>query len=177
MMIKFARFNTYLAAAIWLPLVCGCQSPQSKKEKEEKKQATIIELHLEVNRDGAGDNEAVPIYRENPILVNVSKSPFVGGASVVGASVVDDEGGFAIRLKFNWQGAVLLQEATTGNRDKRIAVFCNFGPSRWLASPVIRKGISDGIFTFTPDATREEAERIVRGLNNLAKKIKEDDKL
>jgi hypothetical protein len=28
--------------------------------------------------------------------------------------------------------------------------------------------ILDGTLTFTPDATREETERIVRGLNNVA---------
>jgi hypothetical protein len=26
--------------------------------------------------------------------------------------------------------------------------------------------LADGVFVFTPDASREEAERIVRGLNN-----------
>jgi hypothetical protein len=31
------------------------------------------------------------------------------------------------------------------------------------------KRISDGVLVFTPDASREEADRIVLGLNNVAK--------
>ena len=40
---------------------------------------------------------------------------------------------------------------------------------------MITKVISNGRFVFAPDATREEAERIVRGLNNMAKKLKTKD--
>jgi hypothetical protein len=56
-------------------------------------------------------------------------------------------------------------------------VFCKFGRDpRWLAAPQITKHLSAGVFTFTPDATREEAERIVTGLNNVAEKVKKDSK-
>ena len=41
---------------------------------------------------------------------------------------------------------------------------------RWLAAPRINKRIADGVLVFTPDATREEAEQIALGLNNLAQK-------
>ena len=43
--------------------------------------------------------------------------------------------------------------------------------ARWLAAPRISQRIKDGVLVFTPDATREEAERIVRGLNNVAIKL------
>jgi hypothetical protein len=33
------------------------------------------------------------------------------------------------------------------------------------------KRIVDGKLVFTPDATREEADRIVRGLNKIAKEM------
>ena len=42
---------------------------------------------------------------------------------------------------------------------------------RWLAAPVISHRISDGVLVFTPDATREEAEEIALGLNNVSKKV------
>jgi len=32
--------------------------------------------------------------------------------------------------------------------------------------------LSDGVFTFTPDATREEAERLVLGVNNTVQREK-----
>jgi hypothetical protein len=71
----------------------------------------------------------------------------------------------------------LLDGATSANHNKRIAIFARFPKERWLGSPVIQKRIGNGIITFTPDCTREEADRLVRGLNNVAKKIKKADKL
>jgi preprotein translocase subunit SecD len=174
MMIKFVRFNTYLCAVLGLLFVCGCESLSGSKKKE--KEATIVELHLEVNPDGGSDNGPVQINRDNPFSVNVDKTPFVDTTDVVEAGVVDDLGGFLIKLKFNWRGTALLDSCTTGNRGKRIAVYCKFGKARWIASPVIRKRISDGVFTFTPDVTREEADRIVKGLNNVGVEVKKSDK-
>ena len=46
-----------------------------------------------------------------------------------------------------------------------------FGELRWLAAPILQQRIRDGLLVFTPDATREEAERIVRGLKNVAKTV------
>lgn len=175
MMFKFGRFNIYLCLALGLLFACGCQTPAEKEKKKKDKEFTIIELHMEVNRDGSSDNEPVAINRDPPIYVNVNKTPFVDSSDVTEAVLVEDLGGFAIRLKFNWRGTQLLEGITTAGRGKRIAVFCTFGPSRWIASPIIQSRIADGVLTFTPDASREETERIVRGLNNVAKKIKKDD--
>ena len=61
---------------------------------------------------------------------------------------------------------------TSQYKGQHIAVFSQFGDARWLAAPQITQQISDGVFVFTPDATMEESERIVRGLNNIAKEIK-----
>ncbi len=135
---------------------------------------TILELHQEVSNDGFSDNMSVPIYRKNPIFVNVEKSAFLDSADIADAAVVDAEGGFDIMLKFNWRGTQILQGVTTANRGGRIAVFCSFGKTRWLASPQIQKPIKDGVLTFTPDATREEAEDIVKGLKDVAKEVGKD---
>jgi hypothetical protein len=40
-----------------------------------------------------------------------------------------------------------------------------------LAAPQINNHITDGRFVFTPDSTREEAERVALGLNHVAKKL------
>jgi hypothetical protein len=42
-----------------------------------------------------------------------------------------------------------------------------------MAAPEIIAKNSSGRLVFTPDATREEADRMVRGLNNVAKKIEQ----
>jgi hypothetical protein len=47
--------------------------------------------------------------------------------------------------------------------------------SGWLAAVLVRSHITDGVFRFTPDASRKEGFRIVRGLRNgIAKKSKLD---
>jgi preprotein translocase subunit SecD len=174
MMINFVRFNIYLAVVIGLVCANGCASSKSDKEKE----ASSIQLHLEANQDGTERNTPVPIYRAKPVYVNVEKETFLDEGYLESARVVDQLGGFSIELKFNWQGIRILDGVTTDNSNRRIAIFAKFGKDpRWLGAPVVRRRISDGVLTFTPDATREEAERIVRGLNNLAVELKKREKL
>ncbi len=47
--------------------------------------------------------------------------------------------------------------------------------SGWLAAVLIRQRISDGLFRFTPDASRAEGNRIVRGLRNVIGKEKKKE--
>ena len=47
--------------------------------------------------------------------------------------------------------------------------------SGWLAAVKIRARISNGVFRFTPDASRDEGVRIVRGLRNVLKKKKDNN--
>jgi len=166
MRICINRFNTYFLVAL---LAAGCGS--ACKSFGRKKEASTLRLHLEVISDGSDRNEPVPIYRANPIFVNVEKQPFLNEGSITKASVVGVMGGFAIFVQYDRKGTWLLEQYTTANKGRRIAVMSQFGEVRWLAAPVITKRISDGAFVFTPDATREEADRIVRGLNNVAKEM------
>jgi preprotein translocase subunit SecD len=107
-------------------------------------------------------------------MVNVEKTTCLNESNVSEARVVDVVGGFALRIQYDHAGTALLEQASTANRGKRIAVFSQFGENlkdyRWLAAPVISQRITDGVFIFTPDATREEVEEIALGLNNTAKK-------
>jgi hypothetical protein len=177
MMINFARFNLYLCIAFTLIFAVACSSPEEKKKKKEEKEVAFLDLHLEVNRDGSSDNEEVTINRSSPYTINVEKLAFVDSGDLDEAVVIDELGGFVIRLKFNWRGTQLLDGVTSINHNKRIAVFGRFPDSRWLGSPIIHKRIANGVFSFTPDCSREEADRLVHGLNNVAKKTKKEDKL
>ncbi|HZV33232.1 MAG TPA: hypothetical protein VFB72_01545 [Verrucomicrobiae bacterium] len=173
---KFVVFNIYLTVALALALATGCQSFHKDKKNKDK---AIIQLHQE-SSGGGSDTETVPIFREHPILVTVDKEPFLDSADVTDAKVLEDMGSFVIQLRFNWRGQQILGGVTTANRDRRIAVFCAFSngkqkETRWLASPVITKPINDGIFTFTPDCTRAEADAIVKGLKLEAADIKKQD--
>ena len=171
-MICRERFNIYLLAVLAAAMACGCQSSGAKQSK---KVVSTLRLHLETSSDQAKASESIPIYREKPVWVNVQKEPFLTEANVAQASVVDEVGGYVLRIQFDQSGTVLLEECTIANRGRKIAIFSQFGEHikdyRWLAAPVIGHRISGGVLTFTPDATREEADEIALGLNNVAKKV------
>ena len=182
MKISFVRFNTFLCAASILAAAAGCQTKsgdKDAKDKPDKKEATVIELHMEADVESIRDTMPVPVGRDNPITVEVEKDPFMDGEFLDNAEVVEEPDGlFSIRLKFDWQGASLLNAETARNPGRRVAVFCQFGKGKeknfYIASPKIQRPISNGIFTFAPAVTHDEAERIVRGLNNVAKQVKKD---
>jgi preprotein translocase subunit SecD len=165
------RFNTYLPWVLGAVLAGACHTPDKGKEKSEKKETSVLRLHLEVNADGTDRSALAQIGRQTSFLVNIDKHAFLTEFDMVRAEVVDDEfGGFGLKVQYNQHGTWLLEQYTTANRGKRFAIFAEFGEVRWLAAPRVTKRISDGIFTFTPDATREEAQRIARGLNNAIAK-------
>ena len=170
MKIRWNRFNIYLLVTLTAAVVCGCRTSGETKSK-----LSTLRLHLEASRDGTKANEPVPVYRETPIMVNVEQAPFLTEADVAQAAVIDAVGGFALRIQFKHAGMLTFEQYTTENHGRRIAVFCQFGDKlaehRWLAAPMITHRISDGVFTFTPDATREESEEIAQGLNHVAKKL------
>jgi hypothetical protein len=161
---RLVRFNSYLLLGLLLLGAVGCKSMK-------KKEATTLRLHQEVSADSSGRSSPVPVYRENPIYVNVEKEPFLTEGFVKKASVIDALGSFQIMVQYDQQGTWLLEQYTTAHRGRRIAIFSQFGSVRWLAAPLTTKRIADGVLVFTPDATREEAERIVLGLNNVAKEV------
>jgi|CZKM01.1.fsa_nt_gi preprotein translocase subunit SecD len=172
MKIRWCRFNIYLALGLALAAVCGCKT---SGEPNPKKLLSTLRLHLEVSRDGTKSSEPVPIFREKPVMVNAELKPFLTEGNVAEAKVIDVVGGYALLIRFDHEGTTLLEECTISNRGRRIAVFSQFGEkikdNRWLAAPVIIRRVTDGVFTFTPDASREECEEIAAGLNNVSKKV------
>lgn len=177
MVIRLARFNIYLPCLVLLAAVTGCVTPESQHDKQLAK----LSLHLEVNPDPTELNEVVPIYRAHPTMITVQRTPFLGEKSLGGAKViVDASGGFGLLIQFDGQGARLLEQYSAMNPGKRIAIHVEFGEKlteqRWLAAPIIQRRISDGALSFTPDATRAEAEQIAQELNNVAIKEGKQEK-
>jgi preprotein translocase subunit SecD len=182
MMVQAKAFNIYFCLALAIGLATGCKtSPEDQQKKKDKKLATVLRLHLEMRPDNSGGQETISVIRNSPVQISVKKTDFLNEANIAEAAVVDTLGGFSITLKFDRRGRLLLEQYTSANVGRRIAVYAQFGEglkqSRWLGAPVIRKHVGDGVLTFTPDCSREEADQIVRGLNNVAKKVqsKNDD--
>jgi preprotein translocase subunit SecD len=181
------RFNTYLLAALAVLLLGGCQSTDAKR----KRAKAVLRVHIESNNNDSSRTQSVPIYRENPIMISIERSFFLSEENVKHASVVDTTGGFALRIDFDREGTMLLEQYTGANRGRHLAIFSAFAAkpdeksdskpnekgmtTRWLAAPLIMHRITDGVLVFTPDATREETEDLARGLNNVAKKVQDKE--
>ena len=169
MVIRWRRFNINLpGATLLLAILTGCATTASKSDK----QVAALRIHLEVHADGSERNTRVPIYRANPIMINVDLIPFLKEADVTQASLVDSLGGFQMVIQFDTLGTRLLEQFSSTNPGKHFAIAADFGvkmkQTRWLAAPRVARRIPNGVLAFTPDATRAEAEEIVRGLNNVA---------
>jgi preprotein translocase subunit SecD len=176
MMIRPGCFNTYLLASLLALLAGGCAAPSKDDKKVDKKVQSALRLHLEVNPNPAGQSMRVSIGRTDPLVLNVDQEPFLNELRVEKASVLDALGGFSIVLQFSSEGAILLEQYTGAYNGRRMAIAAEFGETRWIAAPVIRKRLADGQLVFTPDLTREEAERFVRGLNRVAELIRKGRK-
>lgn len=177
MMIRVLRFNTYLLLALAFGLVGGCKSGKEKDpNKYSKKDEASLRLHLEVNVDGSESNGPITVGQKSPFELNVEKAPFLTEFQVEKAAVVDVLGGYSISVQFNKQGTFLLEQYTTGSKGKRIAISAEFGKLRWIAAPRITQRLGDGLLVFTPDTTRQEADRIVSGLNRVAELVRKGRK-
>jgi preprotein translocase subunit SecD len=176
MIVRSNRFNFYLVVCFAVALGLGCKTSEESKRK---KLLSRIALHQETIPDTMGRTESAEVYRESPMSFTVYKEPFLSERNVKEAKVVDTLGGFGLRLDFDKEGGLLLEQYTAAGVGHHIAVFSQWDDTpgsklnkgRWLAAPRIQTHISDGVFIFTPDATREEAENIARGLNNVAKRL------
>jgi preprotein translocase subunit SecD len=179
MKIRMQRFNIYLMLALAVVLACGCQTAEGKR----KKQLSTLRLHLESNPDSANRTEAVAIGHEHLVTLNVESQPFLTEANIKSAKVLDVMGGFVISLQFDRQGMWMFEEYTVANIGKHFGIFSQWvtppektiNKGRWLAAPKIIRRSTDGLLIFTPDTTREEADQIVLGINNVARKIDQDE--
>jgi preprotein translocase subunit SecD len=158
-------FNVYLLAALLaMAGLLGCKSMK-------KEETATLRLHLEVNPATAAKNGPVPIGRSNTAYVNIENDDFLTEAQVSKAALVDNVGGFAIMIQFDQKGTWILEQYSTANLGRRVAIISYFGEARWLAAPIMEKPIKDGVLIFTPDASHEEADKIVRGLNAVAREM------
>jgi len=173
-----------------LVLFCGCTSARLSKEE-----LSTVRLFMEGTSADVAGQGAVQVTRGN-IPMTIESEPILTEGDLRAASVVDNpDGTFAIRLNFDDHGSLVLDMMTTAHKGKHIIVFSQFPKpgkhknvesnppaadgtdgkirtSAWLAAVLIRVRNGTGAFQFTPDATHAEAERIVRGLNNLVAEAK-----
>jgi hypothetical protein len=163
------RFNLFLALMALALLFSGCQTDKKSKE------VSILRVHIEANSDNSGTTQPISVLRSDPVLVTIEKEPILTEASIVAARVIDARGGFGLEIRFNEMSALTLEQYSAANSGKHFAIFGQWGEKkadgRWLGAPLITHRIVGGILSFTPDMSRTNADRLVIGLNNVAKKM------
>jgi hypothetical protein len=161
-------FNSFFVLLLLAGISSGCAS--SKGKSDEDKEASTLRLHLETQAGLLGSGK-VKVIRTNPITIPIEKDPFLDEGFIRRAAVIQTRGGPAIAVEYTERGALRLQMATNSRPGRRIVVWSRWDEGRWLAAMQIHRGLDEGIIIFVPDATIEEMERIVRGLNNVAIKL------
>jgi preprotein translocase subunit SecD len=163
------QFNLFLALMA-LAMLCGCQIANDKPGKE----VSALRVHIEVNPDNTGTSQTVSVLRSDPMSFTIAKEPVLSEANIIAARVINARGGFAVEIQFDEINTLVLEQYSAANPGKRFVIFGQWGEKlaagRWLAAPFITHRIVGGRLSFTPDMTREEADRLVLGLNNVAKK-------
>ncbi len=166
---RFTLFNGFLA----LTLLTSAVSCSTSEERKRSKEISSLRIHIESDRGSSDRSSAIAVHRSNPMYLNIEREAVLDESNVAAATVVDQPGGlFTVEVKLDRRGSWILERTTVMNKGKHLVVFSHFGDkARWIAAPEITAKNSSGRLVFTPDATREEADRLVRGLNNVAKKL------
>lgn len=163
-----ATFNINLLLAILALLAVGCASLTGSKKEGSTFKFHIETTHIETKPGDPSRTGIAAVGRARPVHITIDLEPVIFENHIESGAVVDTaDGGFAILIKFNDFGTALFESITTAHRSKRIVIGSRFTEARWLAAPMIVGTEKKGIIVFTPDATRAESERIIRGLNNL----------
>ena len=172
MKVCLKQFNVYFALAA-LVLLCGCKSGSFFKHD---KPDAALRIHLEFDADitdGMGSVGSATVLRDNPVEYKILDEPALTEANVIGARILDTPGGFAIEIRFDESGSYILEQDTAANPGKHLLIFGQWGDKkadgRWLAAQIITHRVPDGVLAFTPDMSRDEAEKLVQGLNEIAK--------
>jgi len=167
------RFNLYfsilLVATVAL-LGAGCAT----KEEKEAKQPAGLRIHIESRGNLPGAAKTISVLRDNPLELTIAQEPILTEANIIAATLLETPGGYAVQVNFDETGCLTLEQFTASNPGRHLAIFGQWGEkmkeTRWLAIPLITGRVANGVVSFTPDASRDEAFKLVRGLNITAKK-------
>ncbi|MGE3308597.1 MAG: hypothetical protein AB7O66_01410 [Limisphaerales bacterium] len=147
--------------------------PDSKKSRKAKKPKLIknIRVYLETKHDIEERSLPAVVGRSSPMKFMVEKLPILNEVHVESARLLDQRGSFQVQIKFNSLGSRILESYTAAAAGRHLLIMTEIDDEgRWIAAPLIRRRLGDGKLVFSPDATREQMDLLVRGLNELVEK-------
>jgi hypothetical protein len=169
------RFNLFLLLAALFPLLGGCGSMGHNKNDA----TSALRVYVAVSPDTAGSpagTATVSVLRADPVQITIDKTPILTEGDLVAAKIIDTPAAPGIELRFSPMGTVVLEQYSATNPGGHFVIWGQWGKdhksqTRWLMAPLITGRINNGLLSFTPDMTREEAVQFVKGLNNVAKEF------
>lgn len=140
---------------------------------------SAIRIHMAVPADTVksqgGMAQMVSVLRADPVQIAIERQPILTEENLIAAKVIDTPEAPAIELRFDENGTWILEQYSASNPGGHFVIFGQWGKdlknARWLAAPLINQRINNGILSFTPDMSRDEATNWVSGLNNVAKQF------
>ena len=158
-----------------LVLFCGCKTEQQREKDKQNKVVGALRVHIEVPADEIGTSETISVLRSEPVLVTIAKEPILTEANIILAKGIPSPGGFSVAVQFDETGGLMLEQFSAANPGKHFVIYGQWSDKptdgRWLATPLITHHITNGVLSFTADASAKEMAQLVLGLNNGAKKI------
>jgi hypothetical protein len=191
-------FNLFLGLAT-LILCWGVHgaTPEEKKQakeleqkkKLEAKQMAQIRVYREVTDFSGraselgtlGVNKAT-VGRTDPVEMTVQREAVLDERDVKRATLVEQrDQSFSIAVEFVERGSMVLHMNSVAAKGQRLVIAARWSDgtnvfNRWIAAPLQRRALDQGVIVFTPDMSREESVIFVRGLNNVAVKLKNQAK-
>jgi preprotein translocase subunit SecD len=173
-MVGFAR-PSFAAETPTQPTSEAPSEPEPKTSKKSKKEKPKLNKSLRVYVETKHDIEerSLPavVGRSSPMKFMVEKLPILNEVHVESAALLDQPGSFQVQVKFNSLGARILESYTAAAAGRHLLIMTEINKEgRWIAAPLIRRRLGNGILVFTPDASREDMDLLVRGLNQMVEK-------
>jgi hypothetical protein len=171
------RFNLFFLLAVLAPLLGGCAAFHHKKDI-----VSAVSIYIAVAPGTStvtpAATETISVLRADPVQVTIDKQAILTETDLTAAKIVDTPNAPGIILQFDPMGTVVLEQISATNPGGHFVIFGKWGKdlknSRWLMAPLISQRINNGLLSFTPDMSHEEATQFVQGLNNVAKQTQTD---
>ncbi len=164
------RFNSYFIALL-AALLTACESTDPSGSTKVASDVATLRIHLETHADPMGLSRRISVGRESAQTFFITP-PMLSEQNLTAARLWEgNEEQFAIHLQFDRDGIRTLEMLSMSYRGKRLALGSQFPEPRWIGTFRMDRRIADGTLLFRPDATREEAVKIVRLLNNSVAKL------
>jgi preprotein translocase subunit SecD len=168
------RFNLFLALAVLLVPLSGCSSLGLSSNQP----VAALRVHVELAPENVGEinaSQTVSVLRADPVQVTIEKDVVLSEQDVIAATLINTPDAPAIEVRFDETGTWVLEQYSAANPGRHFVIFAQWGKNlknaRWIAAPFIAHRINDGILSFTPDMSKDEASEFVKDLNSTAKQL------